>query len=82
MIFALNAALLIAALAISLPLLMFCLEVFLSLLPPRRQGERNSQNSGTLAVLLPAHNEALVLGGTLTDFIQTTPDSPRVVCVP
>lgn len=82
MIFALNLILLLAALALCLPVCMFCLEVFLSLFPRQRPtagaivGEK-----GTLAVLIPAHNEALVLGRTLQTLMPTLPPATRVVVV-
>lgn len=81
MIVILNISLLLAAIAISVPLLMFCLEVFVSLFPRRKPGEFASDTDGTLAVLIPAHNEALVLGRTLQTLMPTLPPGSRVLVV-
>ncbi|MBC7857159.1 MAG: glycosyltransferase, partial [Pirellulaceae bacterium] len=81
MLFALNLLLLLAAVAICIPLLMFCLEVFLSLFPRRRPTDTNARLVGNLAVLIPAHNEALVLGRTLQTLLPTLPPGSRVVVV-
>jgi cellulose synthase/poly-beta-1,6-N-acetylglucosamine synthase-like glycosyltransferase len=81
MLIALNLLLLVAAAATSIPLMMFCLEVLLSLYPRRKSAESGSPERGTLAVLIPAHNEALVLGRTLQTLIPTLPPASRVVVV-
>ncbi|MGI8981862.1 MAG: glycosyltransferase family 2 protein [Pirellulaceae bacterium] len=81
MLVALNLLLLFASAVICVPLLMFCLEVFLSLLPRRKQTETGACKPGSLAVLIPAHNEALVLGCTLQTLMPTLPPGSRVVVV-
>lgn len=81
MIFALNLILFLAALALCLPVGMFCLEVFLSLFPRRKPSIAVADEPGTLAVLMPAHNEALVLGRTLQTLMPTLPPATRVVVV-
>lgn len=81
MFFALNLLLLLASLALSVLLLMFCLEVFLSLFPRRKATNVIAGEQGTLAVLIPAHNEALVLGRTLHTLMPTLPPATRVIVV-
>ena len=81
MFWAVNLILLIAAAAVCLPIGMFCLEVFLSLFPRRRQASTSCHACDTLAVLIPAHNEALVLGRTLQTLMPTLPPGSRVVVV-
>jgi cellulose synthase/poly-beta-1,6-N-acetylglucosamine synthase-like glycosyltransferase len=71
----------LAALAISFPLLMFCAEVFLSLTPRRKRPACETGAAGYLAILIPAHNEALVLGRTLETLMPTLPANCRVVVV-
>jgi cellulose synthase/poly-beta-1,6-N-acetylglucosamine synthase-like glycosyltransferase len=80
MFFVVNLILLFIAAAVCLPIGMFCLEVFLSLFP-RRQAKLNSGEGETLAVLIPAHNEALVLGRTLQTLMPSLPPKTRVVVV-
>lgn len=81
MFFALNLILLLVAAAVCLPIGMFCLEVFLSLLPQRKREEESPHDSGAVAVLVPAHNEGLVLGRTLQILMPTLAPSTRVVVV-
>ncbi|MCE9529428.1 MAG: glycosyltransferase family 2 protein [Planctomycetales bacterium] len=80
MTFAFHLILFCTSLGLSLPLWMFCLEVFLSLFP-RRQAKINRGGEATLAVLIPAHNEALVLGRTLQMLMPSLPPKTRVVVV-
>ena len=61
----LNLVLVLAVLAVCFPIGVFCLEVFLSLFPRRKAAGVLVDHQQTLAVLIPAHNEALVLGHTL-----------------
>ena len=81
MLLALDLLLFCAVLAISIPLLMFCLEVLLSLFPRRQRAKTDDCTRGTLAVLIPAHNEALVLGRTLQTLLPTLPPGGRVFVV-
>ena len=80
MFLALNLLLLFVVFAICIPLLMFCLEVFLSLIP-RRKSLDYAWNEASFAVLIPAHNEALVLSRTLQTLLSTLPFGSRVVVV-
>lgn len=79
MLVTLNLLLLFAALAVSAPVLLFCLEVFLSLFPRRSLFEPNA--GSPLAVLIPAHNEGLVLAETLQTLLPTLPANCRVVVI-
>jgi glycosyltransferase involved in cell wall biosynthesis len=79
MLVTLNLLLLLGALAISAPVLLFCLEVFLSLFPGRSSFEPNA--GSPLAVLIPAHNEAIVLTETLQTLLPTLPANCRVVVI-
>jgi len=88
MLLALNLFLLLVVLATCFPLLAFCLEVFLSLVPRRQPdlaGNLESQISNlrlpSLAVLIPAHNESLLLGRTLQALMPTLPLGSRVLVV-
>ncbi|MFN0018112.1 MAG: glycosyltransferase family 2 protein [Pirellulaceae bacterium] len=81
MLLALNLFLLCGAAAICFPIWMFCLEVLLSFLPHRRHTVAITGEQGPLAVLIPAHNEALVLAGTLQTLIPTLPPNTRVLVV-
>lgn len=73
---------LLAALVL-VPIGMFCLEVLVSLIPTRRKSfsERDCANSPELAVLIPAHNEQLVLGATLARLVPTLGPTDRVLVV-
>ncbi len=73
---------LLAAL-ILIPVGMFCLEVLISLFPSRRKspGGREHISPPELAVLIPAHNEQLVLGATLARLVPTLSPTDRVLVV-
>ena len=60
----LNAILICAAVALSVPVAMFCLEVLLSLWPRRRTVPHPLPADSRLAVLIPAHNEESVIAAT------------------
>lgn len=81
MIFALNILLLLASLLVCVPIFMFCLEVALSLPPKRQRAGGGGGKPDNLAVLIPAHNESLVLGHTLQTLMPTLPAGSRVLVV-
>jgi cellulose synthase/poly-beta-1,6-N-acetylglucosamine synthase-like glycosyltransferase len=74
--------LLIGATALVLiPVGMFCLECALSLWPRRKTDKYRLPVGARVAVLIPAHNEASVLGKTLATLLPTLPDECRVLVV-
>jgi cellulose synthase/poly-beta-1,6-N-acetylglucosamine synthase-like glycosyltransferase len=77
----LNALLLGAAAAVSIPVAMFCLEVLLSLWPHRRTAADELPTDARLAVLIPAHNEQAVIAATLRTLLPTLPPGSRVLVV-
>jgi glycosyltransferase involved in cell wall biosynthesis len=81
MLVTVNLLLLFAAMAISAPVLLFCLEVFLSLFPRQSSSRFEPKAGSPLAVLIPAHNEALVLAETLQTLLPTLPANCRVVVI-
>ena len=81
MLVTLNLLLLLAALAVSAPVFLFCLEIFLSLFPRRSSPGLEPKADMPLAVLIPAHNEALVLAETLQTLLPTLPAACRVVVI-
>jgi cellulose synthase/poly-beta-1,6-N-acetylglucosamine synthase-like glycosyltransferase len=60
---------------------MFCLEVFLSLIPKRKMAPSLLPADARVAVLIPAHNEESVIGPTLNTLLPTLPPGSRVVVV-
>src|SRR5439155_17254118 len=81
MIFFFNVALTVTALGLCIPVAMFCLEVLLALLPRRRSGFPVLRADASVAVLIPAHDEATVIGATLRTLIPTLPPGARVLVV-
>jgi cellulose synthase/poly-beta-1,6-N-acetylglucosamine synthase-like glycosyltransferase len=81
MLMLVNAALIVLAAALALPVAMFCLEVGLALLPRRREALPILADGKRLAVLIPAHDEAAVIGATLEILVPTLPPATRVVVV-
>jgi len=81
MILYLNIALIVLAVAFCLPVAVFCLEVLLALVPKRHSGLRVLSAETKVAVLIPAHDEEAVIGGTLALLVPTVPSNGRVVVV-
>src|SRR5438309_700635 len=80
MIPVLNLILTIAAIGLCIPVAMFCLEVLLALL--RRQAQSSVlPPDAYVAVLIPAHDEAAVIGATLHTLMPTVPHGGRVLVV-
>jgi cellulose synthase/poly-beta-1,6-N-acetylglucosamine synthase-like glycosyltransferase len=71
----------LAALTLSVPIGLFCLEVALSLVPRRRILTDQQHGSPRIAVLIPAHNESAVIARTLQTLLPTVPAGCRVVVV-
>src|SRR4051812_43423112 len=69
------------ALAFCVPVGMFCLEVVLALLPRRRGELPLLPADARVAVLIPAHDEAEVIGATLRTLMPTVPRGGRVLVV-
>jgi cellulose synthase/poly-beta-1,6-N-acetylglucosamine synthase-like glycosyltransferase len=81
MIFALDLALTIIAVAFCIPVGMFCLEVIVALLPWRRMPTSVLPAGSRVAVLIPAYDEATVIGATLRWLLPTMPAGGRVLVV-
>jgi cellulose synthase/poly-beta-1,6-N-acetylglucosamine synthase-like glycosyltransferase len=62
------------------PLWVLSAQCLLGLLPARRSGDEN-QDTPTLAVLVPAHNEEAVIVTTLDSLHRALPESGRIVVV-
>src|SRR5436189_3212459 len=69
------------AILICIPVAMFCVEVLLALAPPPRPNTTALPNDHSLAVLIPAHDEAAVIGATLRTLLPTIPPGGRVLVV-
>jgi cellulose synthase/poly-beta-1,6-N-acetylglucosamine synthase-like glycosyltransferase len=80
-IVAVEAALMVLALVLCLPVGVFCLEVLLSLAP--RQGQRGYALApdSNVVVLIPAHNEEQVIAATLETLMPTLPNGSRILVV-
>ena len=72
--------LLLASILLSLPILMFCLEIALSLFPWRTKVSQG-MHVGNLVVLIPAHNESLVISRTLETLLPTLGSRDRVLVI-
>src|SRR5262245_26602086 len=81
MIFILNILLIVFVVTLSLPVIMFCLEIFLAILPCRRTNSSPLSDHAQLAILIPAHNEQAVIAATLRTLMPTVPVGSRVVVV-
>ncbi|MGW8256190.1 MAG: glycosyltransferase family 2 protein [Thermoguttaceae bacterium] len=81
MVIAINILLTAICLLIFFPLLAFTLECFLSILPARRQKASVPERHVRTAVVIPAHNEQLVLSQTLRTLLSTLEADDRVVVV-
>jgi cellulose synthase/poly-beta-1,6-N-acetylglucosamine synthase-like glycosyltransferase len=77
----LNSLLLCAAVALSVPVAMFCLEVLLSLWPRRKSATAEQPAAARLAELNPAQNEQAVIAATLRTLLPTIPPGSRVLVV-
>lgn len=87
-----NAALLIAAVLVLVPMLVFGCEILLSLLPRRLTGRARTQpgavsassatnSSPRTVVLIPAHNEQAVIARTIQCLMPTLPHNASVLVV-
>jgi cellulose synthase/poly-beta-1,6-N-acetylglucosamine synthase-like glycosyltransferase len=74
-------ALTLVALGMTIPIGLFCLEVALSLVPRRREAAGESADPPRIAVLIPAHNEQVVIARTLGTLVPTVPAGSRVLVV-
>ncbi len=76
-----NILMILLAVAVCAPVAVFCLEVALSLLPRRGSVAALLPSDSRAAVLIPAHDEEAVIGGTLSTLMPTMPAGGRVVVV-
>lgn len=76
-----NALLFGLALAVAGPVAVFGLEVLVALWPRRARSAPALAADTRLAVLIPAHNEAAVIEGTLKTLLPTVPAGGRVLVV-
>src|SRR5262249_10552276 len=78
---ALNIILLLVAIALCVPVGIFCLEVLLAALPRKPFNVPPLLETARLTVLIPAHNEEAVVSATLTALLPTLPRGSRVLVV-
>jgi cellulose synthase/poly-beta-1,6-N-acetylglucosamine synthase-like glycosyltransferase len=72
----------VVAVLLALPLVVLGVECWLSLLPLRRQRLRREPGATySLAVVIPAHNEADRIAATVTRVKQQVPDGTRVIVI-
>ncbi len=81
MISILDLLLIVVALGLCVPVVMFCLEVVLALFPGRQTELPVLPPEARLAVLIPAHDEAEVVGATLRTLLPTLPRGGGVLVV-
>jgi cellulose synthase/poly-beta-1,6-N-acetylglucosamine synthase-like glycosyltransferase len=81
MISLVDVVLIAVACALCVPVATFCLEVVQALLPTRRTGLPILSPDARVAVLIPAHDEATVIGATLRTLLPTVPRGGRVLVV-
>jgi len=81
MVFALDFALTVIALVFCIPVGMFCLELVFAMLPRRGVRMPALPVDSRVAVLIPAHDEAAVIGATLRTLLPTMPAGGRVLVV-
>ncbi len=81
MIFLLDVLLIAVALALCVPVAIFCLEVFLAVVSRRQDTLPVLPPNARVAVLIPAHDEAQVIEATLRTLIPTLPSGSRVLVV-
>lgn len=67
--------------ALAVPMLVVCVECAAALLPSRKRKANSAAETPRVAVLIPAHNEELVIEKTLAGLVPTLADSDRVVVV-
>lgn len=80
MAIALDIMFMLVAAAIALPLWVFALECFAALLPSRQSTQLLSPR-GRAAVLIPAHNEAPGIAGTIESLLSEAKPGDRIVVI-
>src|SRR5438105_2613581 len=65
----------------SIPVAIFCLEIVLAMLPRRRITAPPFAPNDRVAVLIPAHNEAAVIGATLRTLLPAIPPGGHALVV-
>jgi len=81
MIFAINVFLIAISLAIITPMAAFALECFLAIWPWRPKSVLATSRHPRTVVLIPAHNEEIVIEQSLRVLIPTLPAGDRVVVI-
>jgi cellulose synthase/poly-beta-1,6-N-acetylglucosamine synthase-like glycosyltransferase len=76
-----NVVLIVGAVALCVPVGMFCLEVLIALFPGGRATPPVLPENASVAVLIPAHDEAAVIGATLRTLMPTIPRGSRVLVI-
>lgn len=64
-----NLILIILALIVTIPAVVFCIECLLALLPARRWPETDHSTAPQFTILMPAHNESAIIKQTLDNLI-------------
>jgi len=76
-----NIILLILTTIVSIPVIVFTAEVFLSFSPLRKIRTPNDENNPTVVVLVPAHNESGTIENTLTNINKQLKEGDHVLVV-
>lgn len=70
----------VTACVVSVPLWVLIAQCLLGFLPAKRRIQ-SDESTPTLAVLVPAHNEELVIGATLDSLKESLPDTGRILVI-
>ncbi|MBE9043168.1 glycosyltransferase family 2 protein [Pleurocapsales cyanobacterium LEGE 10410] len=81
MIHVLDVILFFNALLILIPCVFFCIECLAALSSRRFQLDKSSTNYPKTAILIPAHNEAMVIGSTLESLLSQVENPKSIVVV-
>ena len=77
----LNFLLVFISAIVLIPICVFCSECFLAVLPQRSKRHMETGPRPQVAVLVPAHNEQLVIEQTLRTLLPTLGENDRVIVV-
>ncbi len=72
---------LLLSIVILIPILVIFIECSLALIPERKYIDQSPQNESSVAILIPAHNEALVIGTTLKILLKQLNQGDRLIVI-